>query len=547
MKHLTDEQLSALLDGALPATELAACQAHLAGCDMCRARLADADALEDSLEQSLAHDPGEAYFESFADRVAARIAEQGAGSAATSARPDRAPGGSLWGWLVSPRGLAMAGSTAALVLVAGLAWVRFHERGGTVSAFRAPSSSPLDSRLREQPGSAAPTDQKTEPHADAPLPAPPALGASAPPTGSFDGSPTPIHGARLQAPARMREVRRNENGEDVPVRRPAPAAETRTRDEAATSKLGMMKQRAAAPATGSAPEQGAPTAALAAPPTSAKRLPAPAPTANEAPAARSLAPSSTEGVAHAEREMDTSASSQALAPCGSVRDSRGRAVAGAQVVVVNDITRTSRTGPDGSFCLPRLERGDVVSVLRVGYDPVRITVGDTSPLAVVMEPVGTLGPEASKGLVAPGAPSALTHGFTSGTTKPGPATPTKASAPVPDPYAALPANVREAVAVAREAARVARRDRSADAMDAAALRWDAVTALVTGAVLHDARFQALSLRREALSAAPTSERLTRFQADLDRFLAQAPHNLPEYATAQRWKTAVEPKNKALYR
>src|SRR6185503_4834751 len=136
--------------------------------------------------------------------------------------------------------------------------------------------------------------------------------------------------------------------------------------------LGMMKQRAAAPATGSAPEQGAPTAALAAPPTSAKR--SPAPTANEAPAARSLAPSSSEGVAHAERENDSGATTQALAPCGSVRDSRGRAVSGAQVVVVNDITRTSRTGPDGSFCLPRLERGDVVSVLRVGYDPVRITV-----------------------------------------------------------------------------------------------------------------------------------------------------------------------------
>jgi hypothetical protein len=230
-----------------------------------------------------------------------------------------------------------------------------------------------------------------------------------------------------------------------------------------------------------------------------------------------------------------------------VHDSRGRAVSGAQVIVVNDITRTSRTGSDGSFCLPRLERGDVVSVLRVGYEAVRITVGDDSPLAVVMEPVGTLGPEAGKGLVTPGAPSAGTLGFMSGTSKQAPPTMAKASAPVPDPYATLPANVREAVAAAREAAHVARRDRSADAMDAAALRWDAVTALVTGAVLHDARFQALSLRRESLSATPTSERLTRFHADLDRFLAQAPNTLPEYATALRWKSALEPKNKALYR
>ena len=306
-----------------------------------------------------------------------------------------------------------------------------------------------------------------------------------------------------------------------------------------------MKQRSAAPATGGALSLGAPAPAPALAPSSAKR--SPAPTANEPPAARSLAPSPAEGVASAGQETDTGVAAPALSPCGSVHDSRGRAVSGAQVVVVNDITRTSRTGADGSFCLPRLERGDVVSVLRVGYDAVRITVGDDSPLAVVMEPVGTLGSEAGKGLVTPGAPSAGTPGFMSGMPKQVPPTMAKASAPVPDPYATQPANVREAVAAAREGARVARRDRSADAMDAAALRWDAVTALVTGALLHDARFQALSLRRESLSATPTSERLTRFHADLDRFLAQAPHNLPEYATSQRWKTVVDPKNKALYR
>jgi hypothetical protein len=237
---------------------------------------------------------------------------------------------------------------------------------------------------------------------------------------------------------------------------------------------------------------------------------------------------------------------QALSPCGSVHDSRGRAVSGAQITVVNDITRTSRTGSDGSFCLPRLERGDVVSVLRVGYDPVRITVGDDSPLAVVMEPVGTLGPEASKGLVTPGAPSGPTEGFMSGTSKQAPST-TKATAPVPDPYVTQPAKVREAVAVAREAAQLARRDRSADAMDEAALRWDAVAALVTGAVLHDARFQALSLRREALSTTPTTGRLMRFNSELDWFLAHTPRGLPEYATASGWKSTLDGKNKALYR
>jgi len=538
MKHLTDEQLSALLDGALPAAELAACEAHLEGCDTCRARLAEADALDDTLEQSLTHDPGEAYFESFADRVAARIAGQGAGSAAGSARPERTGGRSLWGWLLSPRGLAMAGSTAALVLVAGLAWVRFHERGATMALGRAPSDSPVASRLRSEAESSAPTEQQTEPHADAVLPAPSPDAAALP-----DASPP--QAARSPERSRMREVQPNESGEAVPLRQPAPAADARARDEATTSKLGMMKERSAVPATGGALSLGAPAPALAPAPTSAKR--SPAPTANEAPASRSLAPSPADGLAKPEHETDTGVTLQALSPCGSVHDSRGRAVSGAQITVVNDITRTSRTGADGSFCLPRLERGDVVSVLRVGYDPVRITVGEDSPLAVVMEPVGTLGPEASKGLVTPGAPSELTEGFMSGSAKQAPSTKTKAAAPVPDPYVTQPAKVREAVAVAREAAKLARRDRSADAMDEAALRWNAVAALVTGAVLHDARFQALSLRREALSTTPTSLRLTRFQTDLDGFLAQTPHSLPEYATASGWKSTIDGKNKALYR
>jgi len=231
-----------------------------------------------------------------------------------------------------------------------------------------------------------------------------------------------------------------------------------------------------------------------------------------------------------------------------VHDSQGRPVSGAQVMVVNDITRSSRTGPDGSFCLPRLERGDVLSVLRVGYEPVRLTVGESSPLAVVMEPVGTLGPEAGKGLHPPGSPSALGQAVTpQAADKALSSTAPKASAPVPDVYASQSLPARNAVTVARESARVARRDRSADAMDAAALRWDAVAALVTGAALHDARFQSLSLRREALSTTPTTVRLTRFDAELRVFLAQAPKNSPEYATALRWKSVLEPGNKALYR
>src|SRR5437764_14616236 len=101
MTHLTDEQLSALHDGALAPAVRAACDAHLAACEACRAKLAELASLDRALGGALAHDPGEAYFATFADRVAARIA---AGDAA--ARPAATPRRPAWAWLWTPRGPA---------------------------------------------------------------------------------------------------------------------------------------------------------------------------------------------------------------------------------------------------------------------------------------------------------------------------------------------------------------------------------------------------------------------------------------------------------
>src|SRR5690349_6207148 len=133
MNHLSDEQLSALLDDALTPGERATCDAHVAGCDACRARLADLSALDESLGKALTRDPGEGYFADFADRVAKRIAAGGA----TPARPRRR---SLWSWLTSPRGLALAGSTAALLVTAGIAWMRFHGEQDASRALREATS-----------------------------------------------------------------------------------------------------------------------------------------------------------------------------------------------------------------------------------------------------------------------------------------------------------------------------------------------------------------------------------------------------------------------
>ena len=86
MNHLTDEQLSALLDDALAPPARATCEAHLGSCDACRARLAELSSLDAALKPALTHDPGEAYFATFAERVGARIA---AGDASQAARTDR--------------------------------------------------------------------------------------------------------------------------------------------------------------------------------------------------------------------------------------------------------------------------------------------------------------------------------------------------------------------------------------------------------------------------------------------------------------------------
>jgi anti-sigma factor RsiW len=123
MNHLTDEQLAARLDGSRSPDA----EGHLAGCEECRARLAELSSLDDALARALDHDPGEAYFASFADRVAARIA-QDAAPAPASATADVTRRG-LFGWWNSPRALAWAGGAVAVVAVAALAVVITRDHG----------------------------------------------------------------------------------------------------------------------------------------------------------------------------------------------------------------------------------------------------------------------------------------------------------------------------------------------------------------------------------------------------------------------------------
>src|SRR5262249_6477887 len=169
MKHLTDAQLTGLLDEALPAPERAAAEAHLADCDACRARLADASALDESLGRALAHDPGDAYFADFAERVGRRIATGSPRSAPEARKARTAARTSPWSWLSSPRGLTLAGSTAALLVTAGLAWMRFHAGEGEAGrALHRAMSEPRSAKELQRFAADSVPRQTTPPAASAP-------------------------------------------------------------------------------------------------------------------------------------------------------------------------------------------------------------------------------------------------------------------------------------------------------------------------------------------------------------------------------------------
>ncbi len=88
MKHLTTDELSVFLDGALPAAKNAEAEGHLESCASCREALAALEAQDRSLRETLTHDPGDDHFE----LLAAQIEE----SVAKAARGDLPPVKVFW-------------------------------------------------------------------------------------------------------------------------------------------------------------------------------------------------------------------------------------------------------------------------------------------------------------------------------------------------------------------------------------------------------------------------------------------------------------------
>lgn len=557
--HLTDEQLSALLDDALAAPERAACEAHLASCEACRASFAERSALEGALSTALSHDPGEAYFASFAERVGRRIV---ADAAVKTPAPRRSP----WAWLLSPRGLSLAGATAALLITAGVAWMRFQQQDDAASALRAASPSPVGAKLREpsQPPATASAPMADRAVSEAEQGRLDAREESVvPPT---PASVPPARDERSLAPRadagsrRARQVKTLANGEQVPVPRATDAAKVvapgsgadaeAAKADALSNKegsaLAKMKQRAIQPA-GDAPaerpaERSAPGALrgfAAPPPERSTSSPTPAllpqATAPEKDvSARNEAPKRTESLdamtrfrvgGTSESKSELRDATPLAVQCGKVTDTRGTPLRGAQLTLLGASTRTSRSAPDGSFCLPQAVAGDTLILMHVGFEPLRLVLTASTPLAFGLEPIGTLGPR--DGILLGARPEA------------GPRALGRSLAEPFDPYAAEPESVRVTVAAARERSKRADSTRTVQAYESAAESWNQLGASLRGKPAWDARYQHLVMLREAYRVAATPARGERLRAGLAAFAAAAPRDLPERARVIRWQTELD--------
>jgi hypothetical protein len=160
--------------------------------------------------------------------------------------------------------------------------------------------------------------------------------------------------------------------------------------------------------------------------------------------------------------------------------------------------------------------------MHVGFDPYTVVMTPLTSLAIELQPVGTLGPNAT---------------MLTGKSQP-PWPKTDAVAPQADVYAGLSSGVRQLVRDARDATTVAHRERTARAYERAAKDWASVLGQVKGAPADDARFQYVSALRAAYQLEPTSDREARLRSAITAFLALAPATLPERATVERWETEL---------
>jgi anti-sigma factor RsiW len=513
MSHLTDEQLSALLDGALGERARADAGRHLEGCAECRATLAGLTAQDTALRSALEHDPGEEYFESFTARVGGRI--RAAGLKGAQAREPEGRG--LAEWFRSPRKLALLGAVATVVAGAGI--VMLSTREARVPALR---EKEIESRVAQEaalPPQAAPPGSMG---AMKPAPANAPTGTG----GRVDlrdqavsgreerARATPATGA-LVPPTRAQQVRRNEQGEDVLVGRPneLPQRAIGTPQPAPGppgAPAYAQKQRFAQSMESRPKDQPGPPGGARLAPADEEKSAASPPRQGGAPALQAVTQSEVE--VRSQREPATLSGRRI---CGTLLDDAGRPVAGAQVV-----DRASGAGvtsaADGSFCLESRGRTEI-AVMAVGFQPVWRTMTAGQPQRIALQAVPVMG--------APGTAGGLAL------TDKGQRLALRAA---PDPYDRLPTWARVYAQNAQRLTALAEQVDVAPAWDSAAAEWERTVEALPGDPLEGAtRFAAAHARVRAWRLGVSAKRATGARQALEGFLRHAPQGA-QRDTAQRW-------------
>lgn len=498
MKHPSWEELSAYLDNALDTHRWAKVARHLEDCQGCRDDLAELESEHRALERTLDRDPGEAYFDTFHAGVEARLSVEGG---------RRAPSSVLRGfgrWWESPARLALAGSVAAVVVVAGaLAVMRPWEkqvmrdetlagRAGQVAPAPAGPKAEGAEEAGGPPGAggvAGPADE------------PPAGAAGGAPPGEAETAARAESDAAAQAavrPARAHEVRRDAaTGEDVRVAPPGasfnePPAGERTQP----TTLSDLKRQTVKPLDAQSKEA------------------APAPAAGLAPRAPSQRPGTPAGGAFRP---------EAQAPgrvCGEVRDASGRALQFASVILKRG--NVVQTDAAGRFCVSGPPGPDTLIVSLVGFHPARAAVRVSADI-----------PEIAVRLVAVSPLEKLSLG--------GASRPRAEAAPRAEssyPFDVLPDSLRAIATGASQLLREGTDRRQAEAFDASAREWARLLRHVVNTPLElDVRFRYAEARYRAWEIAPTTRRTQDATEALTFFLTRASAG-PQRDRAVEWLDQV---------
>jgi anti-sigma factor RsiW len=397
MKHLTESELSAWIDGVLEPGARREAERHLAACAECRAALAGWEAQDRDLARLLEHDPGEAYFASFADRVSARILIEGrspaaveeahvlAGSAETEEPHESAPLSerrlrqagppvgklleTIGRWLSGPR-LAWVGAAAAVLASAGVVFLISRENAVRALQDRNLSvRSQVESRVPAPPSASSGTAAKEQSAQLESAPSTP--GSAAPPSSGAGGA---VAGGAAND--------RVDRGPSATATAPAPAP-TLARRESGTTPEALSKTEARSRPMQRAGGEDVPVASRAAAPASPSAespLQVPAPTSRLAKikqsqqgAAPLQAGDANRALAPQDAKMVERDGGQMARLCGTVRDAEGRPIPNAQVGF-SDAPTGVTTDASGRWCLDTAPGERTLTIMAVGFRESRRTL-----------------------------------------------------------------------------------------------------------------------------------------------------------------------------